>query len=433
MRHHLAVVNSSHLIALPARKTENRSVRPPFPDLRCGEHAIMMCTLHDAQLPSLIFAQPIEAASFLLDCPRCNPRSTPPRMRIKPLSYFKKTGSNSKPRLPLSKTAIAAGRQIQKHRFAILIVGVILFVFFVLKAGSASSTNLRGGLIGFNGSPYICSHQLLNAPPLSSSASHSKSTEGPPDGSLAAMRSFWSAGVKCFDIDIVTLKDGSLLASHPSRLAKVTNGAKAEEHTLSSLRKAGADPTAYPLLGEVLAQYARLVRGHPNFYYQPARNQLQGPLLNLDLKGPALTEGHLMQIVDQLYSLKIQENVAFCVAALLQGEIDPGIDVLKVLANSGNSRLRPVRMGLVLRDRVPEDVDVDRIQRIVQEYSSSIKLLVPSFKFKEDWFREIHQRVGLPATAWTIDTWEQLEYARQMGVPAVVANRPMDFAAPSTS
>ena len=32
-RHHLSVVNSSHLIALPAPKTGNRSACPPFPDL----------------------------------------------------------------------------------------------------------------------------------------------------------------------------------------------------------------------------------------------------------------------------------------------------------------------------------------------------------------------------------------------------------------
>lgn len=61
----------------------------------------------------------------------------------------------------------------------------------------------------------------------------------PPDGSLAAMDAFWSEGVTCFDVDVVVLGDGALVASHPARLAGATGGADPAALTLHAVRDLG--------------------------------------------------------------------------------------------------------------------------------------------------------------------------------------------------
>ena len=88
-------------------------------------------------------------------------------------------------------------------------------------SGEISSSMIRksgSGKIAMN-QPQVCSHQLLNAPPLM----HNNALRSVADGSIEAMESFWSSltpGITCFDIDVVTLKDGSFIASHPNRLSK---------------------------------------------------------------------------------------------------------------------------------------------------------------------------------------------------------------------
>jgi len=309
--------------------------------------------------------------------------------------------------------------------------------FFTATTGKTSNHSIYSP----NDIPLVCSHQLLNAPNSSPSLFNTASNTETPDGSLAAMRSFWTSGVRCFDIDVVTLKDGNLLASHPSRLAKSTNGAKAEDHSLSSIRNQGADPVEFPLLEDILEEFSRLrQQAHePPFYTSSDRKiglrhatnfPLQGALLNLDLKGPHLTEEQLQKITHQITSMGIKENVAILVAALLPGEKGPGIDILRILGSKQSltsHRYPAVRLGLVLRDRVSEDLDVSRIKAIVEEYSSSLWLLAPSFKFSKDWFHQIQRTIPLPITAWTIDSAEDLEIARQAGISTVIANRPMDY------
>jgi len=94
---------------------------------------------------------------------------------------------------------------------------------------------------------------------------------------------------------------------------------------------------------------------------------------------------------------------------------------------SRTRRSRPM-LGLVLRDLVVEDRDVERIHRLVEKYPESIRLLVPSFKFQESWYKQLREYgVGLPMTAWTIDSNEDFEYAARTNVSAVIANNPFDF------
>mmetsp|Transcript_33887 Transcript_33887/g.74344 ORF Transcript_33887/g.74344 Transcript_33887/m.74344 type:complete len:143 (+) Transcript_33887:159-587(+) len=96
----------------------------------------------------------------------------------------------------------------------------------------------------------VCSHQIqaMGFPGRSS----------PPDGSKQAMVALWNAGIHCFDIDIVTLKDGSLLVTHPSRFAARIGERKPEQYALDADRADGADENNFPLLEDILETFASL-------------------------------------------------------------------------------------------------------------------------------------------------------------------------------
>ena len=263
----------------------------------------------------------------------------------------------------------------------------------------------------------ICSHQLLNAP---------RSGNIPAvDGSLEAMTLLWEAGIRCFDVDAVTLKSGELLASHPSRFAKGTqqSNKKAEEFTLEEARQTGANKTAFPLLDTLLMHYSKLIATNsPRFSQEGDPKRRLGPLLNIDLKGPNLTKSHLQSIQETITKLKIQSNVAIVATSLNDGEVGPGVDILDYLGHGD------VPLGLVLRDREKQDWDINRIHTIVNQ-NPGIRLFVPSYKFKTSWFKKVQQDYStLPIVGWTVDDKEALIHAVQGGLAAVVSNYPMTLA-----
>lgn len=259
----------------------------------------------------------------------------------------------------------------------------------------------------------ICSHQLLNAP------------RSAVDGSLEAMTLLWEAGIRCFDVDAVTLKSGELLASHPSRFAKGTqqSNKEAEEFTLEEARQTGANETAFPLLDELLMHYSKLIATNsPRFSQEGDPKRRLGPLLNIDLKGPNLTKSHLQSIQETITKLKIQSNVAIVATSLNDGEVGPGVDILDYLGHGD------VPLGLVLRDREKQDWDINRIHTIVNQ-NPGIRLFVPSYKFKTSWFKKVQQDYStLPIVGWTVDDKEALIHAVQGGLAAVVSNYPMTLA-----
>lgn len=261
----------------------------------------------------------------------------------------------------------------------------------------------------------ICSHQLLNPP-----------SSGGVDGSLEAMTSFWENGIRCFDVDAVTLKDGTLLAAHPSRFAsKIESGSqsvKPEDYTLQEARQAGADTDAFPVLDSLLRHYASLVQdsaNNPLVTKASKRNGLSGPLLNLDLKGPNLTAEHLQEIQKTVNDVRILDNVAICVTALKEGEIGPGVDMLKELGHMPSQG----RLGLVLRDRETIDWDIPRLQSIVSE-NQAVQLYVASHKFEPEYFFKLRD---MPVVVWTVDDKSALQHALQSGVAAAVSNHPMQL------
>ncbi|KAL3908300.1 MAG: hypothetical protein SGILL_008534, partial [Bacillariaceae sp.] len=334
--------------------------------------------------------------------------------------------------------------------------------------------------------PQVCSHQLLNPPPALKSNSIL-----PNDGSLLALKALWTAGIECFDIDVVTLQDGTLLAAHPRRLAKtlkknadssnnvISEEAKVHDNTLAQIQQVpmgkspkdvgGAENFPFPVLdADLLPLYATLVKGSHPFFKKPTMKRLrqakrkssshprrlQGPLLNLDLKqGPYLTKEKLLSIVDTIHKLQLEDNVAIC-ATPLDDSDSTSLDMLNILHQynlqiSESPVKKTIPLGLVLRDLVQQDQDVSQIrQRVQHQYADSIRLLVPSFKFPSSWYREVYRDESsdggidhghakapiakailpqLPMTAWTIDSQQDFEYASQMDVAAVVANRPMEF------
>ena len=277
----------------------------------------------------------------------------------------------------------------------------------------------------------VCSHQIINAPPTGRIGPQA-TTEPPPDGSLYALEALYQAGIECFDIDVITLKDGTLLAAHPARFtARVGTDKKPEDYTLFQARKAGADEVEFPVLKDVMHSFATLRRkskGAP-FYSKAALAlsekipALQGPLLNIDLKGPNLNLQHLKEIEDLLKKRHITENVALCATALDgDGEVGPGLDMLEAYGNAGE---HSTLFGLVLRDLVEKDSDVERIKGLLEKYTG-IRSFVPSYKFKSEFFSSL-STLGLPVTAWTVDDDAGLIDAVEKGLSAVISNHPIQL------
>lgn len=361
-------------------------------------------------------------------------------------------------------------------------------------AAVATSTTATSGLSPPNvhlhsQKPQVCSHQLLNPPPGTTVQGGKSDSD---DGSLHAMTSLWQVGgITCFDIDVVTLQDGTLVATHPRRLATalskqlgiLVEESQVQERNLSSLQSAlGEHMASFPLLDtQLLPHYTALVQGfHPFFDNASTQQQqqennvlvttespppkLDGPLLNLDLKqGPYLTTERLMYIVDTIQKLQLESHVAICVTPMSTTEQNNGtgtLDILTILhmynenllqlaaataavASDANAEgvaplpalpppplKRPIPLGLVLRDHEVDDRRVDRIRQLVQDHASSIRLLVPSFKFPSTWYLEVASTPALsqlPMTVWTVDSPEDYDHATSMNVTAVVANEPMDY------
>ena len=276
----------------------------------------------------------------------------------------------------------------------------------------------------------ICSHQILNAP-TTSIVIGLLGQSSPPDGSKQAMESLWKAGIRCFDIDIVTLKDGILLAAHPTRFAAKVGERKPELYTLEKAREEGADEKRFPILEDTLEYFASLVKkdGEGAFFATETQingtiPRLEGPLLTMDLKGPNLTTKHLQQIERIVEELGISGNVAICATALEGDEVGPGVDFLQTF-NGDDSAEHEVQFGLVLRDRVEKDNDIEGIQSILAKYRR-IKLVVASYRFDLDYFESISS-FALPVAAWTVDDQEGLLHATKAGVSAVISNDPINL------
>ena len=305
--------------------------------------------------------------------------------------WKRKSGPNAKP-------GVSFLRNKNRKHFRQFLLGLFLFLFVFLSVQSISlhTQRLEKRLAQHSGQKIrrqsnvncsnlkrikICSHQILNAPGSVS------------DGSLQAMTSLWNEGIHCFDVDAVTLKSGELLATHPSRFAariqeydtKQSN-IKPQDFTLEDARKAGVSEDAFPLLDTLFHHYAALVKQQgSSFFSEQKQNSLQGPLLNIDLKGPHLTESHLQSIQKSVKNLGIQNNVAIVATSLEDGQLGPGVDILQYFGQSND-----IPLGLVLRDRETQDWDMDHIQSIVKQ-NQAIQLFVPSFKFKISWFDKLQK------------------------------------------
>lgn len=368
---------------------------------------------------------------------------------VGPRSSSLKRGPNSKPLNFPSASASANKSRKQTFLFmATMLISALLFTVAIsgrrhtlvarkVEKGGRSSNDLIGDLVvtpefcAKAEAIKVCSHQIINAPPTGRIGPQA-TLEPPPDGSSYALEALYQAGIECFDIDVVTLKDGTLLAAHPSRFAaRVGTEKKPEEYTLFQARKAGADEVGFPVLKDVMHNFATLRRkskGAP-FYSKAALASsdkipaLQGPLLNIDLKGPNLTKQHLKDIEDLVKRRHITENVALCATALDDdGEVGPGIDMLEAYGNAGE---HSTLFGLVLRDLVEKDRDVSRIKGLLEKYTG-IKAFVPSHKFSSDFFDSL-STLGLPITAWTVDDDAGLIDAVNKGLSAVISNHPIQL------
>jgi glycerophosphoryl diester phosphodiesterase len=274
----------------------------------------------------------------------------------------------------------------------------------------------------------VCSHQILNAP--------SSSDYYLPDGSLQAMDALWEASINCFDIDIVTLKDGTLLTAHPKRFADALIGSvkqRPEEYTLAEARSAGIDAVGFPILEDVLSHFANLVKTttitttahNDNTNGLIFRQGGVGPLLNLDLKGPNLTVDHVNKLEEIITEQGILGNVAVCATALENNDVGPGVDLLNILGMK-RSIDNNLFIGIVLRDRVVEENNLERVSQLIEQYPA-IELIVPSNKFDVQYFHSLKKHVQKPITSWTVDDEEGLAHAIQSGLDDIISNHPIEM------
>lgn len=340
-----------------------------------------------------------------------------------------KYGPNSKPAGDHS-TKI----RLQKY-LGTMIFATLLAIGISGSRHEEKDLGLVGAVLGQSSCPnaekiQICSHQILNVPAMGLLGFKS-----PPDGSVRAMELLWDAGIHCFDIDAITLRDGSLLASHPSRFAAAVGHTKVETFTLDQSRRDGADDAGFPLLHDILKAFSALVKrdGAEGSFYRASRSsdesqdfpRLDGPWLNIDLKGPHLTTEHLRNLTEYVEGeLGIGEHVSLCVTALEDNEKGPGVDILRAIGGGDEQETR-VPLGLTLRDLVENDGDANRVRSLVTKYPA-IKVLVPSNKFDTSYFNSI-AAFGMPVVSWTVDEESGLIKAIKEGLSGIISNDPIDL------
>lgn len=303
-----------------------------------------------------------------------------------------------------------------------MLSALLLILFVTTLHNSRSASLLRSSSSDNSNSSLceikVCSHQILNSP------------SALPDGSMQAMDALWEAGITCFDIDIVTLKDGTLLTAHPNRFIDAvavigveTMMKRPEEYAFEEARSAGVDAIRFPILDDVLIHFASLVA------YNNSNGLLfcqGGPLLNLDLKGPNLTIDHVNNLEDIITEQGILGNIVVCATALGENDIGPGVDLLNVLGIIRNSNSNNLLIGIVIRDRVVEDTNLDRVSQFIEQYPA-IELIVPSNKFDVQYFHNLKKQAQKPITSWTVDDEEGLVHAIQSGLDAIISNHPIEM------
>jgi hypothetical protein len=172
------------------------------------------------------------------------------------------------------------------------------------------------------------------------------------------------------------LADGTLVASHPGRLAEAVGGADASKLTLDAARDAGADDVAFPVVEDLMRHFASLSSGGSSsvssdgggggggsssggggsgggssgggsggsgggggggddgFRITPptlphhrksraAPEKIAGPVLALDLKGPALTPTIAAHLADLATSLGIEEQLLVYVWGTSEAGLPP--------------------------------------------------------------------------------------------------------------
>lgn len=194
-----------------------------------------------------------------------------------------------------------------------------------------------------------------------------------------------------------------------------------EEFTLKEARNAGVDEIGFPLLKDALIHFGSLVKTA-----QHNQNELSisegRPLLNLDLKGPNLSMQHIINLEQIAKENDILQYVVICATALGSNDIGPGIDLLSLLGVRQNNSLK---IGLVLRDRVYEDNDLERVFRLIHQYPA-VELIVPSNNFNVQYFHSL-KSAQKPISSWTVDDEGGLMHAVESGLDAIISNHPIQL------
>ena len=208
-----------------------------------------------------------------------------------------------------------------------------------------------------------------------------------PENTLRAVKRAVECGADAVEIDVRLSNDQELVVMHDETLDRTTNGSgKVLEQTLEQLRALDAGKgEQIPTLSEVLSLAKAL-----------------GPELVIELKEPGTEE----RVVREILEAGMGRNViiaSFYHSSLLKAKaLAPNLKTGVILSSL------PVFPVMVARD-AKVDVIFQRYPRLTREYTEEAR------------------RNGLEIYVWIINTMEDFERVRGLGVTGIVTDNPCLF------
>lgn len=208
-----------------------------------------------------------------------------------------------------------------------------------------------------------------------------------PENTLRAVKRAAECGADAVEIDVRLSNDQELVIMHDETLDRTTNGSgKVSEQTLEQLRALDAGKgEQIPTLSEVLLLVKAL-----------------GPELVIELKEPGMEE----RVVREIVGAGMERNIviaSFYHSSLLKMKaLAPNLKTGVILSSLP---VFPVTLALDAK----ADVIFQRYPRLTGEYSEEAR------------------RNGLEIYVWIINTAEDFERARKLGVTGIVTDNPCLF------
>lgn len=232
-----------------------------------------------------------------------------------------------------------------------------------------------------------------------------------PENTIASLEAAVSAGVDAVEIDVLALRDGTLVLAHSNDLAEITHGAatgRADAETLTELRALAPD---LPTLDEACAWLAG----------QDVAVQIDVKWVGYEAGVVAALRRHRLverALVSSFFAASLRE-VARIEPALPRGLTYP-------LDRRGLSRRRVLAPGVVLALLALRRALPYRIGGLLAAAGAGVATL-HYFVVTPRVIRACHRR-GAAVWAWTVDDARTISRLANAGVDGVITNDPRLFA-----